>query len=259
MASISYDLSKPAFFPEDDREEVLCVWYDGIIKNTTEAILRVMGRDEEEWVEEYPGIEAYSEMDRKELYVQTFMIPIMEAMVGLSNGKKSEDEILKDLAFLEPQILPSRLTMTTFEYSLHNLLSERKVKACYIYKDRPFYKNEIIYLQNRFGNVFDKIHLVAEVDFASLVAEVGATSIFLVDPSFVFDHVETHMSQDEQMGKLFVFLNSIYNMNVGLDEKGVISKFAYRQAFLDKVEKVNRDGNLPYGIATMFNYPIDTR
>ena len=216
----------------------------------------MIGREEEEWIDQYPGIEAYSEMDADELYDQTIMIPIMEAMAGLSDGKKSEEEILQDLLYFDTQIFPTRLKIPVFEYSLHQLMGTTKVKECYLYKDRPFCPNEALYIERRFDNVQSKLHLVQEVDFGDLVKTTHATTIFVADPSFVFDYALHQLTEEEQVGKLFVILNSIYTMDTIVQEDGSVD-FKYRDDFIEKMKEINDNEDIPFAVAAMFNPQLE--
>lgn len=243
------DLWTPIHFINDQtRDEILIVFFDGFIKNTSEGIVRTMFRDEEDWLEKYPDLDSFDEDTKDELYQHTMLFQPKTLLKVLSGNALSDEEIEKDLKELRQEMIIDNSKITSFEFGLFQLLHEKFIKKCYIYKEEPFEKNEIFYLENQYEEVLDKMEFV-HGDFLSLFEDVKPTTIFLHDISMV-ELIRQKYDEDTLMGTLFVVLNSFLNVNINDDESITITK-----EFIDKVNEINTDEAI--SVTSMFNLPVD--
>lgn len=233
-----------------NRDETFIVFFEGFIKNPSEGIVRTMLRDEEDWIFFYPKLKEFEEMDITELYDNTMLFPPFEMLKLLSNDQRSDDNIYEDLKKIEPDIILANSLLTRFEFALYNILGSDLVKKCYIYKEGTFYKNEINYIEKRFNSVINKIELVDNMDFATLFNKAHATTVFLIDPAFIFDYIKNNVKKEEIENTLFILLNTIYNVEITDD-----GTFIYSEQYQNTLD--NKEEKYKYNMISIYNFAID--
>lgn len=246
-----FDVGLPYQCADKSRDESLIVCFDGFIKNTTEGIIRTMLRDMDDWVELYPGLSDFNEMTMEELYDNTMLFRPHELLSGLSQGKRSEEDILKDIEKISPNVFLENSKLTSFEYALYTILQSPTTKVCYIYKEGPYYPNELQYIYKAYGPLMRKVHVIENTNLVDLFDGVKSTTVFLTDPAFVFDYVENHVSEEKSDGVMFVILNSVKTVEMLEDE----DNFQYTEEFQSKMEETNHEQF--YGVSAMFNFAMD--
>lgn len=246
-----FDVGQPILSGEESRDETLIVFFDGFIKNPSEGIMRTMLRDYDEWIFFYPRLEDFQNQTMEEIYDYTMLITPQELLKILSENNRSDEEIESDLEEISESVFTENSRMTTFEFSLYNLLKEKYIKQCYFYKEGKFTQNEISYILSKYKSVIDKIEIVDETNFPSLMENVNPTTIFINDPSFIFDYFMDEYDIEFQLGKMFIVLNS--NLTVHYNED--LDQLEYNEDFKELVEELNE--NSPFAISPMFNFRIE--
>lgn len=242
------DLAHPLQFADDNRDEILLISFDGFIKNTSEGLVRTMLRNEEDWIEKYPNLQTFELYDPDELYENTMIFHPSELLYLLSDGKVTEEDIDHDLDTLLPTIFLQNSKITTFEFSLFQLLQQPFVKKVIFYRESTFYENEIMYIMEKYDEVIDKVSLSTGGIFAT-IDEYHPTTIFtnefyLIDALFKKDI-------DPEDKLMVVLLNSNQNMKLDGD-----NKFVYREDFNALIKEISKKES--FGITTMFNFLLES-
>lgn len=244
-----FDVGLPLQSADRSRDETFIIFFEGFIKNPSEGMIRTMLRDKDQWIFLYPHLKDFLGMTMDELYENTMLFQPDEALKILSDNKRTDDEITKDLEKIMPEVILENSLMTSFEFALFNLLKAPNIKKCYIYKEGSFYQNELKYIRSKFSGVFNKIEFVDEEPFTDLFDRANATTIFLTDPAFIFDYVENQVPEEKSANTMFIVLNS--HQTVEMIEN---SAFQYTLSFEKKLKEVNEEKD--YGVSAMFNFPI---
>lgn len=246
-----FDVCQPIMLNENSRDEIFIVFFDGFIKNTSEGILRSMIRDYDDWILLYPNLKDFQDKSMEELYDYTMIITPIRLLKILSNNSRSNDDIIKDLDKINELVFTDNSQLTTFEFTLYNILREKNIKNCYFYKEGKFTQNEINYIMHKYDSSKDKIEIVDETNFPSLVENTNPTTIFINDPSFIFDYFMTEYDMEFQLGKLFIVLNTDLTMHYDEDS----NQIEYNDDFKKMVEEINEKS--PFSICPMFNFRIE--
>lgn len=235
-----------------DREERLIVSFEGFIKNQSEGLIRTMLSEYDVWLDIYPTLSIYDDMSMDEIYDAVSLYQPYELLEELSGGKRSPEEILKDLDTIMPQVYLSNSKITQFEIALYRLLMEEKIRYCCIYKEGKFYENEITYINREYKKVIDKIELIDETDLPVIFDKIRPTTAFITDPAFVFDYIEKiYPENDEHINDvMFILLNN--TETVELSTEGTV--FVYTENYKESMTEVNT--TKPYGVASMFNFAL---
>lgn len=237
---------------ERDREEHLLVSFEGFIKNQSEGLIRTMLSEIEDWIEIYPGLEIYDDMTMEEIYDAVSLYQPYDLLQAMTDEERSQDDILKDLDTIMPNIFIENSQITQFEYTLYQMLKEDKIKDCCIYKEGKFYENELSYIRNKYKNVIDKIELVDNTPLPTIIEDIKPTTAFITDPAFVFGYLENVYAKDDSeiAGMMFIILN-----NTDMVEISEGGTFIYTDQYKESMTHVNEDKS--YGVASMFNFVID--
>lgn len=246
-----FDVGQPILSGDKSRDETFIVFFDGFIKNPSEGIMRSMLRDYEDWIFFYPKLEKYQDLSTEEIYDETMIVTPVQLLRALCDGVRTDEQIEEDLEKISQLVFVENSKMTTFEYSLYNLIQEAFLKKCYFYKEGKFTPNEIRYIRRKYRSVIEKIEIVDEVNFPSFIEEVNPTTIFINDPSFIFDYFAKEYDEDFQIGKLFIVLNS--ELTVHYNEQ--LKVLEYNPEFKKMVDKLNEES--PFSISPMFNFRIE--
>jgi len=245
------DIALPIQSFESSRDEVFIVFFDGFIKNTSEGIIRTMLRDEEKWIDKYPMLTIFRGMTQDMLYESTMLTMPVELLFELSEEKLSLEEIQEDLSKILPSVILSNSKYTLFEYALHRMLEESNVKKCYITRTTDFYPNEINYIQNMYESVIDKIEIISG-GFITLFNEVKPTTSFITDYHIV-DFMDKNLSKEELDKRLFVVLNTFYNVHY--DEQTKV--YVYNEDFADTMDRYTK--NESFGMTAMYNFQLNSQ
>ena len=248
---MTFDAAQPIQPGKLDRDETFVVFFEGFIKNPSEGMIRTMMRDEYLWLDVYPELKEFEEKTMEEIYEETMFFHPEDLLKILSEGKLSDEDIEKSLELIMPYIILENSKITSFEYSLYNLLQENFVKKCYFYKEGTYYSNEINYLKSHYINSMEKISFIDDTNFPDFIKKVKPTSIFLTDSSFIFDYVLNQMTLEERDNITFFLLNTFDT--IYYDEE--FETFNYRTGFRESVEQINNEEN--FSIVPMFNNYID--
>lgn len=232
-----------------DRRERLLVSFEGFIKNQSEGLVRTMLSEMEDWIEDYPILSIYDDMDMVEIYEAVSLYQPYELLDEMSEHKKTKEEILKDLDTLLPKIFLENSHVTQFEFALYQLLREEKIEYCCIFKEGKFYENELRYIRNRYKPVIEKIELVDNTALPVIFNDIKPTTAFLTEPGFVFAYIEEVYVEDDDpiAGTMFILLNN--TETVEMTENGL---FAYTDQYKESMTYVNEEKS--YGVASMFNF-----
>lgn len=233
------------------RNEILLVSYDGFIKNTSEGMIRTMLRTYEDWIDRYPLLKEFEGLSMEDLYDNTVFFNPLTLLSTLSDNKLDENIIIEDYKTIIKEVYIENSKMTTFEFSLFQLLHETYVKKCYIYKEFPFTPNEIAYLKKNYQEVFNKIELVDDVSFDSVYNEVKPTTICTINVGFIMDYMINNVDKDYRDNQLAILLNTTDIMY--FDEN--TQEFVYANGFTKGMNEINDKEN--FKIATMFNFRLD--
>lgn len=249
------DVGLPVASIGPSRDETLIVYFDGFIKNVTEGVIRTMIRDEEDWIEKYPDLDSFDNMDQDELYDNTMIFSPEELMASIGKEGLTDEEILKDKYELISNVVLENSKITDFEFALYRLLQEDFVKKCYIYKEDQFDPTEIDYIETQYKDVFDKIELVCG-GFLTLYDEAKPTSIFTPDIDLVTKYLPEAYPDEELEDKLFVILNSLWNLTFVESTTGDgPGEFVHTTEFTKTLEEL--DDKHGMNITTMFNFALD--
>lgn len=235
---------------KSSRDETLIVYFNGFIKNPVEGIIRTMLRDDDVWMPEYPFLETFQKYDSDELYENTLLLDPVDILKFMSNNKKDDNEISEDLKKIYPSIILENSKITTFEYSLFQILKENFVKKCIFYKDDEFYPNELQYIERNYHNMIDKVEF-AEGGFIDLFTQVNPTTIFTSDKEMVMSTLRYNY-KDKIENCFFVLLNDLHNV-VFNEEKTL---FEYAPAFQAAVEDINLHEN--FLVSSMYNFALSS-
>lgn len=242
------DVGNPLINIGKSRDETLIVYFNGFIKNTVEGIIRTMLRDEDIWMEEYPYLETFQKYDSDELYENTLLLNPVDILRFLSDNKKSDEEIQEDLTKIYPTIILENSKITTFEYSLFQLLKEKFVKKCIFYKEDEFYPNELYYIERNYHSVIDKIEF-ATGGFVTLFNEVKPTTVFTSDKELIMKDMRYHC-KDTMKGCFFVLLNDLHNVVYNEENTSI----DYTEAFQKAIEDINM--NEEFLVSSMYNFSL---
>lgn len=245
-----FDVAQPILNEDSSRDEILLVPFEGFIKNSSEGILRTMLRDIDDWVLKYPEIRDYEGIPMEDLYENVMLLQPSEMLFFLANGERKIEDVEMDLIQLQKDTILSNSKITSFEYALYQLLETSIVKKCYIFKNGIFYDNEISYIEDRYEKNYSKIQLLDGMPFHTAFHKVNPTTIFLYDPSFVFDYVKNNVSDDDANAKMFIILNSLHTV----EDLGN-GNFKYTEQFQESMNLINQ--TKPYGVTTLFNFQLD--
>ena len=245
------DVGLPIQFPENARDEILIVYFNGFIKNASEGIVRTMLREEEDWIEKYPYLETFIGMTQDELYENTMLMMPRNLLYALSDELLSLDEIDNDLTVIEPNVILDNSKITAFEFSLYQLLHEKNVKRCYFFKETEFYENELKYIERQYNDVLEKIECV-NGSFVLLFEDIKPTTSFISDCNLLLNTIIPNYDKEILDEMMFVVLNTA--VNIEYSEEDHI--FLYNESYINKVKHLN-DTNT-FGIASMFNFALVT-
>ena len=243
------DVGLPIQFPENARDEILIVEFNGFIKNPSEGVVRTMLRDEDDWMEKYPYLETYSEMTQDQIYESTMLMLPTSLLYALSGEKLTLEEINEDLKIIEPDIILDNSKITTFEFALYQILQEKNVKKCYIFKDGDFYDNELNYIKRQYEDVIEKIECISG-GFLSLFEDVNPTTICVTNCDLVVDYIPSHYTSEQLELMVFIVLNTIQNIEYSEESK----IFTYKEGYITKVKQLNEEND--FGISSMFNFAL---
>lgn len=233
------------------RDEVFIVSFEGFIKNTCEGIIRTLCRDDEDWIERYPKLELFFSMDQDELYDNTLLYRPKELLYTLADDSVPYETVEEDYELLCKNVIFHNSKVTTFEFSLFQLLQESTIQKCYFYKESPFYQNEMDYIQSQYNDVISKIEFI-NGSLVEACKEIDTTSVFISDYKMMQDLV-SNLTLEKLSNKLFVILNSLSNVEY-LEENDT---FAYTDEFASFMMKINEDENIDYAVTTMYNFALD--
>lgn len=235
-----------------DRTERLLVSFEGFIKNQSEGLVRTMLSELEDWIDIYPALEIYDEMTMEEIYDAVSLYQPYELLEAMTDEERSQDEILRDLDTLMPEIYLDNSQITQFEFVLYQMLKEDKIEYCCIYKEGKFYENELSYIRNKYKPVIDKIEFVDNTPLPIIFNDIRPTTTFITDPAFVFGYIEELYQEDDSeiAGTMFIVLN-----NTDIVEMSEDNVFIYTDRYKESMTYVNE--NKSYGVASMFNFAID--
>ena len=252
---MNIDLNTPVIqsqlFPQ--RDEVFIVSFEGFIKNPSEGLIRFMKEDRSCWIERYPGLLNFDSMDEAEIYDNTMFFSPMQLLSAIAEENVTEEDMEEDMNFILSSISLFDSLMTTFEYTLYQLLHEKFVKKVYIYKPLSFFDNEIQYLYKKYYDVVDKIEIESGCPIHELYNKVEATTIYTPDIGFILDYVEMKVPKEKKRDQVFILLNTVNNL-MYIEE---LDKFFYETEFYERVKKVN-DVEDSFKIFPMYNFYIDT-
>ena len=243
------DVGLPIRSGIDSRDEILIVYFDGFIKNTSEGMVRTMLRDEDDWIEKYPNLSEFRELSQDDVYDNTILLTPDHLLHYLSNGEITQEDIESDLDIICSDIILENSKITTFEYCLYTILGEKNIKKCYIFKDTAFYANEVQYIQKQFSTYISKIEFVSG-GFMTLFDEVSPTTIFLLDGNLLFDLIIPSYPKAKLQDMMFVILNTLKNIEYNEKDK----MFIHKNDFLTQLKKENSKSVI--GVSTMFNFPL---
>lgn len=243
------DVGLPIRSAISSRDEVLIVYFDGFIKNTSEGMIRTMLRDEDDWIEKYPKLKEFREMSQDDIYDNTILLLPAHLLWYLSDGNITEKDIEDDLDTICSDIILENSKITTFEYCLHTILEEKNIKKCYIFKDTAFYGNEVRYIKKQFDTLMSKIEFVSG-GFLTLFESINPTTIFLTDTNLVLDFIVPSYPESKIKGMMFIVLNTM--KNIVYNEKD--DTFIHEENLLLRMDKENEKSII--GITTMFNFAL---
>lgn len=204
------------------------------------------------WIKKYPDLSLFERMSVGDIYDNTMFFPAMGLMRSIANETLTDEEIENDMHFILSSVSLFNYLMTTFEYSLYQLLQESFVKKVYIYKPFSFFENEIEYLSEKYHDAIDKIELESECPIHELYEKVDATTIFTTDLGFIFDYIENTASNEKKNQQAIIILNTINNLVYSEEH----DKYFYDMEFWKKVQEINnRDDS--YRVFPMHNFYID--
>lgn len=246
------DVATPIIFTKNSRKEIFIVCYDGFIKNPSEGLIRTMLSEIDRWEDRYPYLSEYRGISNKELYDQTMLYPSDYLLRIISGNQLTDEEIKKDIAEITPNIYVENSEITSFEFALYQLLQEPKVEKCYMYKDGFFYQNEIEYIITHYKKSYEKIKLVDDTNFPSLVEAVHPTTLFVTDPAFPFDYmINGGMTEEERRDKVIILLNSINTIE---ESNETPSGYDYKKEFKEKMDEIVTDDL--FEIVPMYNFKL---
>ena len=245
------DVGTPIVSIGKSREEILLVDFDGFIKNPSEALIRTMLRDDIFWMERYPLLESFDDFDEDELYDNTMIFQPSELLYSLCEGNLSKEEIEEDVEEILSDVFIENSKITTFEFSLFQLLHERFIKRCYIFKETSFFDYEIQYIESQYSEVLDKIEIVSG-GIITLFEEYKPTTIFTREKELIMKYFPEKYTPEELLGKMFILLNDTHNILFNDDN----SVFEYRENFQKELLELNQSST--FVIGTMFNFALNT-
>ena len=246
------DIALPIQSFDSSREEVFIVFFDGFIKNTSEGIIRTMLRDEERWIKRYPLLTIFRGMTQDMLYESTMLTMPLELLYELCEEKLTPEEIEEDLSHILPSIILSNSKVTVFEYALHRMLEEKNVKKCYIIRSTEFYQNEIEYIRYMYESVINKIEMVSG-GFVTLFKDVNPSTSFITDHHIISDYMVKNFAEEELNKKLFVILNTLYNVHYDDQTKVYI----YNEEFSKLMETYTKKHS--FGMTAMYNFQLNSQ
>lgn len=245
------DVGLPIRSDIKSRDETLVVYFDGFIKNTSEGVIRTMLRDEDDWIKKYPKLDEFREMSQDDIYDNTILLSPDHLLWHLSDGEIAYDEIQDDLDSICSDIILENSKITTFEYCLHNILEEKNIKKCYIFKDSAFYGNEVRYIKKQFDTLMDKIEFVSG-GFLTLFDDINPTTIFLLDTDLILDFIIPSYPESKLKGMMFIILNTMKNIEYNEVDK----TFVHKKELLLRMDEENAKNIV--GITTMFNFALSS-
>lgn len=248
---MSSEIGTPLISIGNSRDEIMIVFFDGFIKNPSEGIIRTMLRNQDDWIDKYPYLETFRQYNADELYHKTMIIPQKELLMSLTDKELTEEEIEKDIDTIKRNILIENSKITTFEFSLYQLMQESYIKKVFIYKDDNFYNYEVRYIKKNFSNVLGKIEIVSG-GLLTLFEEQNPTTICIPDKSFPMEFVPNTYQKEKTNGMFFICLNDIHNIIYKEENES----YEYKKEFREKMLNINR--NSGYVMSTMFNLPLIT-
>lgn len=243
------DIALPIQKVEEERDEILIVYFDGFIKNESEGMIQTMIRDKDQWIEKYPDIINFMNSTSGEIYHETMLFRPAELLNILSGSKLTDDEISNDMESIIPEIIFEKTTMTTFEFALYRILQEKNIKQCYFFKDTEFYDNEIAYVNKKYKDVLSKIEFV-NGGLLTLYDQAHPTTLFVNNPTLPISIFPSRYSDDDLSQKMFILLNSSHNLQCN----EITNSFEYTKEFSDQMKKINEESS--YGLFAMFNFPL---
>jgi len=206
---------------------------------------------EDDWIEKYPGLSMFNGMNGSEIYENTMLFSPMELLKSLSEGNLTEEQMEYDMNLILSNVKLTDSLMTSFEFALYQLLRQKFVKKCYIYKENSFFDNEILYLSEKYEDVIGKIELESGCPIDQLYDKIDATTIYTRDMGFIFDYVQNNVKEEKKSGQVFILLNTCQNMTY-FEE---VNSFFYDEEFYEKVKSSNAEN--PYTIYPTYNFQID--
>ena len=245
------DVGLPIQSPGISRDEIFIVNFDGFIKNTSEGIVRAMLRDEEIWLEKYPSLEMFRGMSGDELYDSTMLTMPIDLLYELSDEKLTLDEIQKDLKLILPSIIVSTSRITMFEFALHQLLQEKNITKCYIFRDIGFFQNEINYINQMYTDVIHKIELIGG-GFITAFNKYKPTTSFITDYFVVSDYIVPSTSKEDLDKKLFIILNTFYNVQFDKESE----RYSYTEEFANLMDEYVKTNS--FGMTAMYNFQLNS-
>ena len=236
---------------ESVRDEVFIVCFEGFIKNTCEGIIRTLCRDDEDWIEKYPKLELFFSLDQDELYENTLLYRPKELLYSIASDSVQVDTIEEDYELLCKNVIFRNSKITTFEFSLYQLLQEPNIQKCYFFKESQFYRNEMNYIYSQYQEVLPKIEFVSG-EFADVCKEIDATSIFVSNFKMMKDLI-SNLPPEKLSDRLFVILNSLNNVKYLEDD----DSFAYTEEFVAFMSDINDNDEIDYAVTAMYNFALD--
>lgn len=246
------DVATPIRKIDDSRDEIILVAFDGFIKNSSEGIIRTMLRTDEDWIERYPELSMFDEMEQQELYDNTMLLQPKDLLRALSREALSEEEVEKDLGTIIPDVLIHLSKITSFEFALYQLLGKRFVKKVIIWKEDLFYENEIEYLDKQYEDYLPKIEYISG-GLITVIQEQKPTTVCISDINFPLYYIPEQEDMSLYDGMLFILLNSALNVTYQEDT----DKFIYLDEFSNRMRELNENDSIPYAVSAMFNFALD--
>lgn len=245
---MNVELSYPVYLYEKNRAEVLLVEYDGFIKSISEGIIQYMLSEIEDWIDKYPGLTKYENLEIGELYEQVFLYDPFVILREIAKDDVDDFTIIHDMKSLREELVIECQSITSFEFALFKLLQEDFIKKCIIIKGNKFYDNEKEYIEDNFEDVIDKIELV-EGGILDVIRTEKPTTLFLSDFDMLFDYIIKSLDEKELQNKVFVMLNTYYNTEY--DEETGLLNYLYEK----ECDIANHSGI--FSISRMYNQAID--
>lgn len=251
------DVAYPIMHKNGNREEILLIYFDGFIKNTSEGIVRTMLRDEEYWEKRYPNLSEFSEMEQDDLYENTMIFTPPDLLYALSDGTVDDDTIQEDIERILPTIFIHHSRLTSFEYALFRLMKEKFIKEVYFYRefDQGFYENEIEYVETQFSEVIEKIHFI-HGGCLSAIETYHPTTLFTTDYNLVSLLYSEEAQIDDESFDMEEFMVILLNTTQTVQYHEQDGTLDYIPEFLEFMEMVNTTNK--FSLAPMYNTIIET-